>query len=355
LNIENGCEASSAEVELSSREADIMSSTSSTILIIAGIGVALIALLLLSSSSPGPTTDPGVALPSESGLESTAPVRSSLASAPVVHAGLDRTVGEREIVQLSGEGHDPNGLPLTYTWTAEGGLGFFENAHSPVSAYTAPSACDCDDLVILTLTVTNTSGASVSDQMVIAVRDPLACPASTYESSGYYATVTGDICLDDTAEAPCPATPSQPCVSPCISEATIDYGCPELPIPCPCTEDVDCTEPWQTGWPFDEQPGHPKDRAKPSIDRHFPREMNEESSIALQGYIRNPACQSVCYTWSASKGWLENANTLTPIYHAPESDRLGGETVAISLIIYDTAQGRSYDQIRIKIRNTNPR
>jgi len=332
-----------------------MSSSTSTILIITGIGVALIALLLLLGSSPAPTTDTGVTPPSESGLEFTAPVRSSLASAPVVRAGLDRTVREREIVQLSGEGYDPSGLPVTYTWTAEGGLGFFENAYSPITAYTAPSACDCDDMVILTLTVTSTSGVSVSDQMVIAVRDPLACPAPTYESSGYYVTIPVDKCQDDIAETACPATPSEPCASPCISEVPIDAGCPAPPIPCPCIEDVDCMDPWRTGWPFDEQPGHPKDRAKPSINRHFPQEMNENGAVALQGYIRNPACQSVCFTWSASKGWLEYANTLTPIYHAPESDRLDGETVSISLTVYDTAQGRSYDQIRIKIRNTNPR
>ena len=330
-----------------------MSSSNSTILIITGIGMALIVLLLLLGSSPEPTTEIGVVPPPESALEFTAPVRSP-ASVPVVHAGFDRTVGEREIIELSGEGYDPSGLPITYTWTAEGELGFFENAHSPVTAYTTPSACDCDDVVILTLTVTSASGASVNAQMVIAIRDPLACPVPTYESSGYYVTVPVDICQDDVAEATCPATPSEPCDSPCISETPVDDGCPEPPIPCPCIKDVDCTRPWQTGWPFDEQPEHPKNRAKPSIDRHFPREMNEGGVIALQGHIRNPACQSVCYTWSVSKGWLENANTLTPIYHAPESDRLEGETVTISLIIYDTAQGRSYDQIRIKIRNTNP-
>jgi len=331
-----------------------MSSSNSTILIIAGIGLALIALLLLLGPRPEPTTNTAVAPPPTSTVEPYAAVRSSSSSAPVVHAGLDRTVGEREIIELSGEGYDPRGLSVTYTWTAEGGLGFFENAHSPVTAYTAPSACDCDDVVILTLTMTSASGVSVSDQMVIAVRDPLACPIPTYESSGYYVTVPADVCQDDIAEAPCPAMPSEPCDSPCISETSVDDGCPEPPIPCPCTEDVDCAGLWQTGWRFDEQPGHPKDRAKPSIGRHFPREMNEDSVIALQGYIRNPACQSVCYTWSASKGWLENANTLTPIYHAPESDRLEGETVTINLIVHDTAQGRSYDQIRIKIRNTNP-
>jgi hypothetical protein len=324
-----------------------MSSSNSTILIITGIGVALIAVLFLLGSNPEPTTETDVVLPPVAAVESYAAVVSPSSSVPVVHAGLDRTVGERERVELSGEGYDPSGLPVTYMWTAQGGLGFFENAHSPTTVFTSPSA-------ILTLTVTSASGISVSDQMVICVRDPLACPVPTYESSGYFVTVPVDVCRDNDAEATCPATPSEPCDSPCITDAPVDDVCANTAVPCPCTENTNCTVPWQTGWPFDAQSGHAKDRAKPSIDRHFPREMNEGSTIVLEGYIRNPACQSVCYTWSVSKGWLENTNTLTPIYHAPESDRLDGETVTISLIVYDSAQGRSYDQIRIKIRNTNP-
>ncbi len=82
--------------------------------------------------------------------------------------------------------------------------------------------------------------------------------------------------------------------------------------------------------------------------------MNESGAVPLQGNIRNPSCESVCFTWTANKGWLENADTLTPIYHAPPSDRIGGETVTISLVVHDAAGSSSYDQIRIKIRNTDP-
>jgi len=332
-----------------------MSSSNSTILIIAGIGVGLLALLLLSGSSSEPTTNVGVVPPPVSTGASYVTVVSPVSSVPVVHAGLDRTVGERERVELSGEGYDLSGSPVTYQWTAQGGLGFFENAHSPTTVFTAPSACDCNEMVILTLTVTNSSGQSAFDQMVISVRDPLACPETMCETGGYYEIVPADMCLDNDADATCPATPSEPCDSPCISEAAVVDACVGAAVPCPCIENVDCSEPWQTGWPFfDAQPGHPKDRAKPSIDRHFPKVIDEEAIIPLEGYIRNPACQSVCYSWIVSKGWLENSNTLEPTYHAPESDRLEGETVTISLVVYDTAGGRSYDQIRIKIRNTDP-
>ncbi len=331
-----------------------MSSSNSTILITAGIGVGLLALLLLMGSGPAPATDTGITTSAVSTVNTGRQTATTTASAPVVHAGLDRTVGERERVQLSGEAVDSNGLPMTYLWTAQGGLGFFENAHSPTSIYTAPSACDCNEMVILTLTATNSAGHSAYDQMVISVRDPLVCP-TTCDTSGFYVIVPVDECYENDADATCPATPSEPCDSPCISEVPAISDCPDMAVPCPCTENVDCAEPWQTGWPFEpSQATHPKDRAKPSIGRNFPTVINEGAKTLLQGYIRNPACQPVCYSWAASKGWLENSNTLTPTYHAPDSDRLEGETVTISLIVYDTAEGRSYDQIRIKIRNTNP-
>lgn len=331
-----------------------MNNGGSTLLLIAGIGVAVILLfLLLGNPEPQAVTEPVTAAASESVTQAVGTTRT--ASNPVVHAGPDQTVGERETVRLSGEGYDPTGLAVTFRWTASHGLGFFENAQSPTTRYTAPSACDCDDTVTLTLTATNAMGISVSDQMVLSVRDPIACPASTCESSGYFYVAPVDACRDAGSEGPCPITPALPCDSPCITDVPADPGCAVAPVPCPCADDSDCSGIWSTGWPFDEQPVHPKDRATPSIDRHFPGEVNEGQTVALKGYIRNPSCQTVCYTWSVSKGWLENAHTLTPTYHAPQSDRLDGETVTINLTVYDTSQGRSYDQIRIKIRNKVPR
>jgi len=76
--------------------------------------------------------------------------------------------------------------------------------------------------------------------------------------------------------------------------------------------------------------------------------------MPISGYISNPACLSVCFTWSASKGWLDGTDTLRPVYHAPESDRRDGETATITLTVYDAAGGRSYDQIRVRIVNTDP-
>jgi hypothetical protein len=324
---------------------------SSTILIITGVGVALLALLFLMGPSPEPASQQSV----QQDSTTTTGSASYYTLAPVVDAGPDRTVGERETFQLAGTGYDPNGLPVTYTWTMQGGVGFFSNAHSPTTMFTAPSACDCNEVALLTLTVTNSAGLRSSDQMTVTIRDPLACPASTCESSGFRVVVPQDRCASSAASTTCPPTPSTPCDSPCITEVSPNAGCAQTAVPCPCAnQDSGCWSSWQPAWPLDEAAVAPKDRAQPSIDRHFPAQMNESGAVALRGHIRNPACQSVCFTWSADKGWLEDADTLTPTYHAPASDRLNGETVSISLIAHDSAGNRSYDQIRIKIRNTDP-
>ena len=318
--------------------------SSSTMLILLGVGAALVIFLLLLGPAEQTATEP---VP----IQPVASV-SQTAGVPVVHAGLDRTVGERETVKLDGQGYGPDGTVVTYLWTAEGGLGFFENARSPTTAYTAPSVCDCEETVTLTLTVTSESGVSASDSMVLSIRDPLNCPAETHEVGGAFVTMF-DPCRHIGAEAMCPARPAEACASPCITSVPAYEGCPEAPVPCPCSADG-CERGWMSNWPFGPQPEHPRDRAKPRINRNYSASINEKSAMPVEGYISNPACLSVCFSWSVSKGWLEGANTLQPIYHAPESDRRDGETVTIKLTVYDSSGGRSYDQIRIRIVNIDP-
>ena len=108
-----------------------------------------------------------------------------------------------------------------------------------------------------------------------------------------------------------------------------------------------------TSWPFESTPLRAADRPKPRIVRHFPERIPEGSSFELRGTISNPACASACFVWTASKGSLEDANTLSPVFRAPVSDRPKGETVTISLIVYDGCAGRSYDQIRLTIDNVD--
>ena len=177
-----------------------------------------------------------------------------------------------------------------------------------------------------------TAPVAVSPQPVAPIEEetfwePAACPASET----------------------CPSAPEEPCGSPCVKEAPPSDGCSEIPSPCSCTEG--CERPL-LGVIFPAaEPPHPRDLPKPKIDRHYPPSIDEGSTVPLFAWIENPGCVQVCFAWSVSKGWLEDPDTLTPIYHAPESDRAGGETVTITLTIYDQFGGKRFDQIRIPIRN----
>jgi len=333
----------------------VKSMNSSSIFLILGAVAVVLALLLLAPASPEPTTTPIAVQTTPSGLVGAETIPRPVGT-PMVDAGPDRTVRERETIELNGTVNVPGGTVVATTWTAEGGLGFFQNAHSPTTSYTAPSACDCEDKVVLTLTAVGASGVLASDTMILSVRDPLACPVETYEAGGSFVTVI-DPCYDTGNLATCPAQPSEPCTSPCITDVPPSGGCSEIPVPCPCSIDG-CEDGgiagWAGGWPFGPQPEHPRDRPKPRIDRHFAASIREKGSTPIWGTISNPACVPVCFTWSVSKGWLEGADTLEPVYHAPESDRRDGEMVTITLTCYDSSGGRSYDQIRFQIVNTDP-
>jgi len=328
-----------------------MSSNSSMWILLAAGAAVLIALLLLGPVERTSTESVSVAQPIATSI--SAERASAPRGAPVAHAGPDQTVGERETVQLRGEGYSPGGGAVSYLWTAEGGLGYFENAHGAAATYTAPSACSCEECVVLTLTVTSASGISASDSMVLYVRDPVNCPVETHDVSGCFTTEI-DRCQYVGDRATCPAQSSEACASPCITDVPAYNGCTEQPVPCPCSTDG-CESMWTSSWPFDPKPEHPRDRAKPRIHRHYQSVIDEGSAVPISGYVSNPACLSVCFTWSASKGWLEGADTLQPIYHAPQSERRDGEDVVISLTVYDSSGERSYDQIRLHIVNTDPR
>ena len=321
-------------------------SAGSTLWILLAIGAALVVGMLLLSPAEPSATEPVKQVASTSIVAEPA---GPATGTPVVNAGSDRTVGERETIELKGDGYDPAGTAVTYLWTAEGGPGSFENARNPTTSYTAPSVCGCSETVLLTLTATTVGGVSASDSMVLSVRDPLDCPTEIYEVGGAFVPVI-DPC--PYPEPTCPARPAQACASPCITEVPVYDGCPETPVPCPCRADS-CEGRWVSNWPFGPQPEHPRDRAKPRIGRHYPASINEGSAVPIKGYIDNPACLPVCFTWSASKGWLEGTDTLQPVYWAPESHRRDGETVTITLTVYDSAGGRSYDQIRIRIVNSD--
>jgi len=321
-----------------------MSSGSST-LILVGVGIAiLLGLLMLGGGAPTETIEPAqaTAVVSQSPYAYTTPALR-------VDVGRDMTVGERETVQLQPTVFGAAEGSVSYYWTAKGALGFFSNPTAKNPLYTAPSACDCESSVWLTLTVVDAFGVSTSDTLLLTVRDPLVCPVETCVQEPVCAPA--ELCAPPPIEV-CPV-PDVPCDSPCVGEIAPADPCGDVVVACPCV-DGDCGTIWMESWPFAPQPpAHPADRPKPRIGRQLPSRLVEGASVKLEGSISNPACVAGCFVWSASKGTLENADTLTPTYRAPLSDRPDGERLTISLVLYDGFGGRSYDQIRLTIDNVD--
>ncbi len=314
---------------------------SSFLVVLLLVGAALGALLLFSNSSSAPAT---TSVSTSAGSQTVAPQAASSIEPLWVNAGEDRVVGEREAVRLEGSAGSASGGVLTYLWTAKGGLGFFADPTQPSTTYTAPSACDCEQEVTLTLTATNRSGVSSSDSLVLRVRDPIACPERT---CGEPIVVIPPAC-PTTVRSTCP-TPDVPCAGPCVSQAPSPPICSQVPVPCRCAEG--CAAAWDSAWP-QVVPALPAgDRPTPRIVRQFPSHVSEGSATPLRAMVANPDCSSVCFAWSVSQGWLERADTLEPVYHAPSTERAEGERVTITFTIHDSTGQPSYDQIRLQVDN----
>ena len=89
---------------------------------------------------------------------------------PIVNAGKDLSIGPCGSVRLTCSASDPDGDPLSYRWTVTSGGGSFDNPYALHPVYTAPPLeCGQPKDVVLTLTATDSCGASASDSVVMHV------------------------------------------------------------------------------------------------------------------------------------------------------------------------------------------
>jgi hypothetical protein len=96
---------------------------------------------------------------------------------PIADAGRDLVMDECASIQLTCSASDPDGDALSYCWTAACGRGSFSNPYALHPVYTAPSTDRCEgEDIVLTLTVTDTCGASASDSMLVHVSNATNTP-----------------------------------------------------------------------------------------------------------------------------------------------------------------------------------
>jgi len=82
--------------------------------------------------------------------------------------------------------------------------------------------------------------------------------------------------------------------------------------------------------------------------------VNEGGSVVFHATVEGPGCTTACYHWTADKGWFEDADSLTPVWHAPNDACHGGEVACIKLATTDSAGHSGYDQIRVRVNDLLP-
>ena len=360
-----------------------MENGDSWIFILAGVGALL--LLLLSAGSEPTSTQPVVEpVQAEASQEIVTPeavavstvrpsvlpvyvavVDESTMEPPVVDAGVDLNLGERQSAHLSGEGYDPDGGRITVQWTAECDGGFFSDPQRLNTRYTAPSICCCERCIRLTLTVTDEQGETASDDLFVRVSgDAITCPSPTCEPCGEAPCPEPVVCQ---VKDPC-VRELLPCEGPCVNRIETAVGCATPPEPCcdpcawfggigwPCDEEGECG--WTGPLPWEEETTIittttssclPRRTPVPFIYRDYASPVHVGEAIRLFGEVDNPDCVPVCFTWEADKGWFDDVNTLTPVWNAPTTVYHTLEEVCITLTVNDNCGGRAYDQVRVRV------
>ncbi|HSB72857.1 MAG TPA: hypothetical protein VLT62_26325 [Candidatus Methylomirabilis sp.] len=135
-----------------------------------------------------------------------APLVCAATGNPTANAGANQTVASGSLVTLTGTGTDPNGLPLTFTWTQNGGPAVALTQPSatanpntasflaPVVAFGAPSA-------VLTFQLTVSNGSTTSAPALVTVTvNPVASDSVTI-SLVEYRTAKRRLTVDATTTA----------------------------------------------------------------------------------------------------------------------------------------------------------
>ncbi len=245
---------------------------------------------------------------------------SSQNNNPIVDAGSDKNIQAGASVRLTPTVSDPDGDPLTYRWSCNGGSLSSSNVLNPTFTASNYSYNSNSLNYTCTLTVNDNKGGSASDSLYIYTgTNSGVCGSSngqTLSSMPYYG-----LCNSGT---PSSVSGNGPWYWTC-------YGTNN-------GSNASCST----------YANH-YNVSNPIISSGGNREVNEGASILLNVTAYDPNGYSLSYSWTCTGGNLSSYNTVNPTYYAPmvnydtnyyctinvTNNRGGYSTANISILVRD--------------------
>jgi len=299
-------------------------------------------------------------------------------NAPIVNAGVDRSINELTTTTLTATATDPHGLAMTYSWICNGGSLSNTVILNPV--YTAP-AVSSSTTYTCNFTATNSTANSSSDTVNITVLDTNGGGGSGGSIGG------GSSSSVSVSLAANPTSGLSPLNGVSLTANVNAWGIADNRT---ITYMFDCenNNSWDlrvdtTGktyvanglcnYAYDGQytakvkviadgyeawnqvvinvgnlPGGGSYGV--NVDAGSNKDIGENQSVLLTGYASSQFGYALTYYWTCNGGSLINASTLTPTYYAPMVNV--DSTYGCTLYVTDSRGFRNSDMVSIVVRNT---
>ena len=278
--------------------------------------------------------------------------------APYADAGSDITLREGETTRLTCTGSDPDGDAVTYWWDAEAGTLTDPTVLHPM--YTAPSVdCGAPACVRLTLTVTDSCGASTSDDMIVTVTNQnhaphadagsditlregetarLTCTGSDPDGDAvtYWWDAEGGTFADPTVLHPMYTAPSVDCGAPACVRLTLTVA---DSCGASTSDDMIVTVTNQNHAPY--------------ADAGSDITLREGETARLTCTGIDPDGDRVSYLWDAEAGTFADPTVLHPMYTAPFVDCGAPACVRLTLTVTDSCGASTSDDMMVTVTNEN--